>query len=271
MKRRHFVVGATAATALVSATDRAFAQAGGKLGVILMHGKQSSPGKAAGLRDIASKLESAGMKAVAPSMPWGEGGWERISVTVPQVFDMIDGYAAQLRGQGAQRIVVGGQSLGANMALAYAVARQNVAGVVMAAPGHQPGFSSRNNPAIKEAVDKAAAMVQAGQGAQPFSGGDDNQGVTTRISTTAAVYLSWMSPRGEASMTAQAPLLPASIPLMLIIGTKDPAYGMAEKAIYKPAAKNPYSKYLVVEAGHRDTDFAASQRVVDWIKGLPAN
>lgn len=45
---------------------------------------------------------------------------------------------------------------------------------------------------------------------------------------------------------------------------------MAENAIYKMAAKNPYSKYLVVEAGHRDTDFAASQRIVDWIKGLPA-
>lgn len=270
MKRRNFVTGASAATAFVSASDLAFAQAGGRLGVILMHGKQGSPGKAPGLRDITSKLESAGIKTVVPSMPWSEGSWERISVTTQQVFDMIDGYAAQLRGQGAQRIVVGGQSLGANTALAYAVARQNVAGVVMAAPGHQPGYFYRSNPAIKEAIDKAAALVQAGQGAQPFSGGDDNQGVTTKISTTAAVYLSWMSPRGAASMNVQAPLLPASIPLMLIIGTKDPAYNTAEASIYKPAARNPYSKYLVVEAGHRDTDFAASQRIVDWIKGLPA-
>ncbi len=40
--------------------------------------------------------------------------------------------------------------------------------------------------------------------------------------------------------------------------------------IYKPAAKNPYSKCLAVEACHRDTDFAASQRIVHWIKSLPA-
>jgi pimeloyl-ACP methyl ester carboxylesterase len=269
MKRRNFVTGASAATAFVSAADRAFAQAGGRLGVILMHGKQGSPGKAPGLRDIASKLESAGIKTVVPLMPWGEGGWEKISVTPEQVFDMIDGYAAQLRGQGAQRIVVGGQSLGANMALAYAVARQNVAGIVMAAPGHAPGYSYNSNPSIKEAINKSGEMTRAGQGGQPFSGGDDNQGSSIRLSTTAGVYNAWMSPRGKANMWGQAPLLPAQIPLMLIIGTKDPAYGTAEANIYKPAAKNPYSKYLVVEAGHRDTDFAASQRIVDWIKGLP--
>lgn len=71
-------------------------------------------------------------------------------------------------------------------------------------------------------------------------------------------------------MTAQAPLLPASIPLLLVIGKQDPAFGMAEGSIYKPAAKNPYSKYIVVDAGHRDTDFAASAQVVSWVRGLPA-
>jgi pimeloyl-ACP methyl ester carboxylesterase len=266
---RRTLWGMTAAI-LVAFGTGATAHAQSMTGVILLHGKQGSPGKAAGLRDIASKLESAGIKTVLPSMPWGEGGWEKISVTPDQVFGMIDGYAAQLRSQGAQRIVVVGHSIGANMALAYAVARQNVAGIVMAAPGHQPGYSYRTNASIKEAIDKSGEMMRGGQGGQPFLGGDDNQGSSIRLSTTAAVYNGWMSPRGSASMPVQAPLLPASIPIMLVIGTKDPAYGMAETAIYKPAAKNPYSKYLVVEANHKDTDFAASQRIVDWTKALPA-
>jgi pimeloyl-ACP methyl ester carboxylesterase len=245
------------------------AVAQGAVGVILMHGKQSSP-NTAGLRDIASKAEAAGMKVVVPSMPWGSGGWEKINVTPDQVFSLIDGYANQLRAQGAQRIVVGGQSLGANMALAYAVARQNVAGVVMAAPGHSPGGSYRNNPSIKEAVDRATQLVQSGQASQSFSGPDDNQGNSIRMSTTAGVYASWLNPRGQASMPAQAPLLPANIPVMLIIGTKDPNFNFAENNIYKPAARNPYSRYLVIDGGdHRNTDQAASQRIVDWIKGLP--
>ena len=74
----------------------------------------------------------------------------------------------------------------------------------------------------------------------------------------------------QAPLHPQAPLLPASIPVMVIIGTKDPGYGYMENSVYKPAAKNPYSKFLVIEGGdHRNTDQAASQRIVDWIKGLP--
>jgi pimeloyl-ACP methyl ester carboxylesterase len=244
------------------------AAAQGTVGVILMHGKQGSP-NTPGLRDIASKAQAAGMKVVVPSMPWGSGGWEKINVTPDQVFAMIDGYANQLRAQGAQRIVVGGHSLGANMALAYAVARQNVAGVVMAAPGHSPVGSYRN-PSIKDSIDQAAQLVKSGQASQPFSGLDENQGSSIRMSTTAGVYAAWLNPRGQASMPVQAPLLPASIPVMVIIGTKDPGYGYIENSVYKPAAKNPYSKFLVIDGGdHRNTDQAASQRIVDWIKGLP--
>ena len=71
-------------------------------------------------------------------------------------------------------------------------------------------------------------------------------------------------------MQAQAPLLPASIPLLMVMGKQDPAFNVNEANVYKPAAKNPYSKYIVVNAGHRDTDFAASAQVVSWIGGLPA-
>jgi pimeloyl-ACP methyl ester carboxylesterase len=233
-----------------------------------MHGKQSAP-NTPGAGDIASKAAAAGIKVLTPSMPWGAGGWEKINVTPDQVFAMIDGYANQLRAQGAQRIVVGGQSLGANVALAYATARRNVAGVVMAAPGHNPGGSYSRNASIKDNLDQACQLTRSGQGNQAFTGLDDNQGNSIRMST-AAVYCAWLSPRGMASMPVQARELPASIPVMLIIGTKDPSFGFAEANIYKPAAKNPYSRYLVIDGGdHRNTDHAASQRIVDWIKGLP--
>lgn len=268
MKRRLFVANASALAGLLTSADLAFAQAGGTLGVVLMHGKQSRP-NTPGLGDIAAKLSSAGIRSVVPTMPWSGQDWERIAMTVDQVYGLIDGHVAALRGQGAQRIVVGGQSLGANMALSYAVARQNVAAVAMLAPGHNPAYTMRTYPEAREALDKASALVAAGQGSQPFKGIDDNQGSKFTISTTAAAYASWMNPRGPASMTAQAPLLPASIPLLLVIGKQDPAFGMAENNIYKPAARNPYSRYITVDAGHRDTDFAASAQVVAWIRGLP--
>src|SRR5713101_6519200 len=114
------------------------AQAQDRIGVIFLHGKQGSPQKTQGLGVITSSLESAGAKVVTPTMAWSSGGWDNINVTVDQVFAQLDAQAAALRSQGAGRIVVGGHSLGAAVALAYAVARGNLAGLVMVGPGHQP-------------------------------------------------------------------------------------------------------------------------------------
>jgi hypothetical protein len=63
-----------------------------RLGVILMHGKHSSPTDSrSGLPTIASSLQSAGHKVIVPAMPWGPGGWEKIGLTVEDVFGLIDG------------------------------------------------------------------------------------------------------------------------------------------------------------------------------------
>lgn len=260
-------------SALVSAIVSAFvspAAAQEKFGVILMHGKQSPPNdNKSGLPVIASTLQGQGHKVVVPSMPWGLGGWEKINVTVEQVFDMIDGYAAQLRAQGVQRIVVGGHSLGANVALSYAANRGNgIAGVVMAGPGHSPGYIYRSE-AGRKSIDRAAELMRSGHGGDSYSGVDDNQGNIITMTTTVAVYISWLNPRGLASMDAQAPKLPASIPLFMAVAEKDPAFRRARTAYFDPAAKNPYSKYVTVGGDHATTPFAASKQIADWINGLP--
>lgn len=245
-------------------------QAEDKLGIILMHGKQgSATSSATGLPSIASTLQGQGHKVLTPSMPWSAGSWEHIRITVEQAHELIDGYAAQLRSQGATRIVVGGHSLGANVALSYAVERGNVAGVVMMAPGHSPGGLYRTSEAFRKALEHAAELVRSGQGETSFSGPDNNQGNSVTLSTTAAAYVSWMSPRGKGSMDAEAPKLPASIPVFLVIGEKDPSFSRAKSAWYQPAAKNPYSKYVEVGADHLTTPFSAAKQIVEWIDGLP--
>jgi hypothetical protein len=54
-----------------------------------------------------------------------------------------------------------------------------------------------------------------------------------------------------------------------VIGRNDPFFAGAESLVYRPAAKNPYSKYVVVEANHIQTPFAAAKQISDWILGLP--
>ena len=220
-------------------------------------------------RSIASALQDTGDLTIVPLMPWSSGGWESIKTTVDQAFDLIDGYAAQLRSQGATRIVVGGHSLGANIALSYAVERGNVAGVVMAGPGHSPGGLMQSSEAARRTLEHARELVKAGQGDASLSGPDSNQGNTITLSTTAAAYASWMNPRGKAAMEAQAPRLPAGVPLLMIVGDRDPAYGHARSSWYAPAARNPYSRYITVNADHFATPAVASKQIIDWINGLP--
>jgi hypothetical protein len=86
------------------------------------------------------------------------------------------------------------------------------------------------------------------------------------LTTRAAVYLSWMDPSGLAEMSVQAPRLPPSIPLMLAIGRHDPFRDEAEHAVFRPAARHPYSRWLV---GDEPRALAAPGEIQDWIVGLP--
>lgn len=258
-----------AAGLIVAVLTAVPAHAQSDLGVVLMHGKQSFPGQPASLSQIAERLRDLGVKVAMPQMPWATGQWEHVNVTVEQVYDQIDGYIAQLNAQGVDRIVVAGHSLGGNMALSYAVARGNVAGVVMLSPGHAPGFFYNKSSAFRDALGKAHAMVEAGQGNQPFSGPDNNQGREFTLSTTAAIYVSWMAPHGLVSMPRQAPSLPATIPVMVVMGKSENALDSTRSAIYKPAAKHPYSTFLAADGDHHTATDAAIIDVVQWIRQLP--
>jgi pimeloyl-ACP methyl ester carboxylesterase len=240
-----------------------------KLGVIILHGKQGYPGQNKGLSVIASNLQSAGLKVVQPAAPWGRGAWETINVTVEEALAQLDGYANQLRAQGATRIVVIGHSLGACTGLAYAVERGTLAGLVMLAPGHDPARRYQGSDKARQDVDRARALVQQGKGNETMTGSDINQGASIIMSVRAAVYYSWQNPNGLASMTYEAPRLPAATPLLMVVGEKDPMYGRADGLIYKPAAKNPYSRYVTNGAGHADTPWAAAKVTTDWVLGLP--
>jgi pimeloyl-ACP methyl ester carboxylesterase len=245
------------------------AAAQGDIGVVLLHGKQSSPGTPPGMAQLESELQRRGMKTVSPKMPWASSDWQKINVTVEGAHSLIDGYVAQLRSQGARRIVIAGHSIGGNVALSYGVARPDIAAIVMISPGHSPGFSARTMPDYIAAVEKAAALVQARQGAQPVTGPDNNQGRKFDVSTTAEIYLSWMSPRRAANMPNQAPLLSARIPVLVLIGDSDPAASVTEGTIYRPAAKNGYSKYLAVSGDHSSAVGKSVGQVASWIAGLP--
>jgi pimeloyl-ACP methyl ester carboxylesterase len=239
------------------------------LGIIMVHGKQGTAIGNQGMAIIASNLQSAGHKVIQPTLPWGRGSWETIDITAEGALDLLDGYANRLRGQGAGRIVMIGHSLGAAVGLAHAVERGPLGGLVMLAPGHSPAALYQSNDRIRRDVDRARLLVEQGKGNEVIAGGDANQGNLLAMTVRAAVYYSWQNPNGLASMPSEAPRLPATTPLLMVVGDKDRIALYARGQLYQPAARNPYSQYVTNGANHIDTPMAAAKVVTDWVNGLP--
>jgi dienelactone hydrolase len=231
-------------------------------GVVLMHGKGGAPGGF--IASAAAALQSAGAKVVMPEMPWSRS--RMYDVTYEQTMAEIDRAVAQLRSQGATKIVVGGQSFGANAAIGYAARRDGLAAVVALAPGHTPErtfFAQRTAPGVA----KAKQLVAEGKGDQPGSFPDMNQGKTFDVRATAKVYLSFFDPNGPAPMPKNAAAM-KPVPFLWVIGRDDSLIAAGPDYAFSKAPKNPKSKYLEVNARHENTPDVAKAEVVAWLKSL---
>lgn len=244
----------------------AFAQGGlGAIGVVLMHGKGGQPGGNIG--GLAQTLESLGVKVVMPVMGWrgSRGQPFNYDVTYEQALRDIDGAVAQLRARGATKIVIAGQSLGANAALAYAARKPSgLAGVIALAPGHTP--ERMRQPDVAQALADARQHVSAGQGGQRSTFPDVNVGQRFSVSGTYAGWLSYFDPNGAANMPASAARV--TLPLLYVVGRSDPLYSMGRSYIFGRAKAHPKSRYAEVDAGHFDTPDRARGEVVDWLRAL---
>ncbi len=237
------------------------------MGVVLLHGKGGSPGGLLG--SLAGALESNGAVVTMPAMPWqgARGQPNGYLESYDQAMARVDRAAQQLRSRGAKRIVVGGQSFGANAALGYAARRGgSLAAIVVLAPGHVPELAGFRE-AVADGVSRARQLVASGQGNTPTMLPDVNQGSRFQVSARPAAYLSYFDPSGPAVMPRNAASMPA-IPLLWVVGTGDSMYQRGEGYAYARAPRHPKSRYLVVSAGHADTPNAAREQVVAWLRAL---
>ena len=96
---------------------------------------------------------------------------------------------------------------------------------------------------------------------------DSNMGRTFKAHASVKVYLSYFDPEGPAIVPANAAAIRSSIPILWIVGKKDPATRPSSYAFDK-APTNPKSKYLAVDAGHLDTPDVAADQIILWIADL---
>ena len=242
---------------LYAASSAAVALAEARLGIVLLHGKQSAPEEHAPLADA---LAAAGHLVERPEMCWSARRiYDRPYL---ECLQEIDGAVGRLRDRGASAFVIAGHSLGANGALGYG-ARHKVAGVAALAPGHRPEALAQR-PAISEALDRASKLAARGvQTTLAFP--DFNGDLVVQVNATPGAYLSFFTPDSPARMPTNAARLQA--PLLYVVGTADPLQRGPDE-IFVKAPSHALNRFVTLRAGHFDTSAASSQAVNSWLRAL---
>lgn len=231
-------------------------------GIVYLHGKGAWPGALDG--GILDALKAEGALIAKPEMPWSFN--RRYAATYDGAMGEIDAVVADLKAQGATRIVIVGHSLGANAAIGYAARHHDLAGIVALAPGHLPEADGMRS-FVSEAVARAKQLVASGQGDVPQSFPDMAEGIPLIAHATPIVYLSMFDPGGPAVIPKNAAAI-GPVPLLWVVGKFDPIDKRGPDYAFSAAPKNPKSKYIEVFAGHLTTPLVARKQVVDWINSL---
>lgn len=252
---RSLLIAQLAAAALIGP-----AAAADRLGIVLLHGKEGMPGSQ-NLRSLTDSLTKAGLLLDRPEMCWSR---QRIyDRAYPDCLKDIDAAMERLKSQGASVIVVAGQSLGANAAIAYGASRKNVAGIIGMAPAHDPQRFGRRK-SIAASLQRARALVAAGKGNVAVTFADINTGRDFSVKTTPAIYLSFFSPDGPAALRANTARL--QLPLLWIAGKADPTQDAARQIF--ATARNPKNRYQTVATDHFRTPDASAGVILPWLKQI---
>lgn len=247
-------------TALILSLSLSFdVFAEGRVGIVILHGKS---GKKAKVQAFADAMRTAGALAAVPTMPY-----PAYSGPVQSAFSKIDATIEELRKQGADLILVGGVSMGANTSLAYGANREGLGGILAIAPGHVPD-TARFQKSVGKDYLKAKKLIESGKGTLRAKFKDSNQGKKITITTTADIYYSWFNPDGEAVIPKNAANLKSGTRLLWVVGTKDKMFNLGKKYAFARAPANADNHYLVVNAGHTNTIVVGGRQICDWIAQL---
>jgi pimeloyl-ACP methyl ester carboxylesterase len=205
-------------------------------------------------------LTAAGYTLERPEMCWSE---RRIyDLAYLDCLRDVDTAVARLRSAGASGVVVAGQSLGGNVALAYGARREGLLGVIAMAPAPPMEFVSRRAD-IGDSVAKAKQLMAQGQGDLRTEFKDINVGQSFDVSTTPNIYLSFLSPESPGVMPDNASKQKA--PLLIVSGQFDQTQ-RSVGYVFARAPSHPLNWHVILHTTHRGTPAAAQNTILAWLK-----
>jgi pimeloyl-ACP methyl ester carboxylesterase len=234
------------------------------VGVLLLHGKFGDP--AGDFAELAPALRRVGYVVATPELAWSHR--RRFDGTLDEAFDEIADEVAGLRWQGLNRVVLGGFSLGGNVALAYAARRGDVDALVLLGPGFTP-----ERPAFRTAV---AGAVEAARSASEAGRGDTigsfldyaYDGAVYPLDARARAYLSYYAPTSDVVMPINAMRLTRAMPVLWVVGRADKIIVADRSYVFDRLPPHRDSRFLTIESGHLDTPAKAAPTVAGWLGEL---
>jgi dienelactone hydrolase len=239
------------------------AQTKSAVGIILLHGYTGLP--TGHIAKLTAALRAEGYTVRAPVMPWSRD--EAFSASYTECLKIIGTEVQALRSRGIQTIVVGGHSLGAHMAMAYACTDRHLAGVIILAPGHFPEMMPGKHAEVAESVAQAKTLMSQGHLDQKYEFIDINNGSTISIKAKPADYLSFCDPDGP-SQLSNALYFRRPYPV-LVIAEDGPRFDVKTQ-IFDVLRKNDKSLFIQSTASHVDVPDKSIQAVSDWLKTIIA-
>lgn len=266
MLRRLFSTLALSTFALAAALAANPVGAQERIGVLMLHGKSPGSNMDPSFSPSKTAFEREGWLVQFPDMPWSRGRY--LEGNFDKAMAEIAGHVKSLRDQGATKIVIAGHSMGVPTGMAHAARGGDVNALVLLAPGHIPAgyYTFPCCKVVHDSIDEARALVAAGKGDSRERFSDINQGRQQTVVTTAKDFLTWFDPASDAEMSVTAPRVPANIPVLTVVGEKDPLFKLLKTYYVDRLPANPKNKYLEVSGGHIDTPRVASNEVIAWIK-----
>jgi pimeloyl-ACP methyl ester carboxylesterase len=235
------------------------------LGVVLLPGKGGSNGPESLLGPVIAALKEAGIAVETPNVSWNKENY--LAKDYEEAMLEIDQAVDRLRKQGAVRVVVGGQSMGANAALGYGARRDGIAGIMALSPGHVVD-AKQLQTYFAEGLRRARQMVSAGKGEEPAAFTDVNQEIVNKVVMRARIYVSWFDPDGPAVFAKNAAALKPGTALLWLFGENDIMRSRGKPFAFAKAPDNPKNAYVMVPGEHLTAAANGADQIVAWVKGL---
>ena len=238
-------------------------------GVVILHGQQGSRTDNQ-LVPLVRALRSAGAKVRISDMGWSKSSY--MEMTYDQAIARIAKEIEPLRKDGATRIVLAGQSLGANAAIAYVAQGGQVDGLVLMSLGAFSEDSSKRAD-IAQSLAIARKDVADGNGAKVSSRVEtqaNNQTFTTQARADA--YVSYKSADGPACVRCNMAKISPEFPMLFASAPNDGLDFSRVKAIVATRKADYVSMLEIAGVDHFTLPRVIAPQAIAWMtERFPAN